>query len=434
VAVPAASLRADVTAAWREGLRVADPRRACSEALQSHPHLDPSRDGAIVVAIGKAAAAMASALPAGARGFVLCPHGVSASGLPHGMAVEHGAHPVPDAAGLASSRRILAAVTAAGGRRRLLVLLSGGASALFEVARTGIGDGDLIATYRALLGCGADIQQINLLRRRLSAVKGGGLAAAARPARVDTLVVSDVIGDDPRIIGSGPTVPWVAEPARVAAVLEDFGLDAVLPEAVVRELRRVAERPGSAAGPGEYLVVAGLGASMSAARAWLREHGYRCIDGGDGDLLAGDCEAAAHELAARVRRHRRDGGRAALVLGGETTVRLPAHAGEGGRCQHMAARIALELRGEAGFACIAAGTDGRDGLSEAAGAVVDASSAARAQACGARLEDALARFDSGSALEASGDAFFTGPTGTNVGDLVVFAWHGTAQAAREDCG
>lgn len=459
------TLREDALAAWRAGLLAADPEAGVRRALASRPDLDPLDPSTLVVAAGKAAASsLRGALPAsGSRtgaaapraAFALLPEGVDAGPLPAGVVVLRGGHPHPTLEGFASSRRILREVGALGAGDRLLVLLSGGASALLEAPLDGIGDADLIATHRALVASGLPIRAINLVRGCLSATKAGRLAEAAAPAAVTTLAVSDVEGDDPAVIGSGPTVPprrpRAADGAEALAVLRDARVD--LPAAVVAFLERGAEGarvaqeatpsggaaawPPGAPGDLDYAVVASVGGAVRAAREALalRGHDVDTMAAAGEAYLRGDTDQAAARILrcldaapAGGAAFARAGARAAAVaavFGGETTVALPAaalrpgFAGRGGRNLHLAARLALALRGRDDVAVAVGGTDGCDGSSRAAGAVVDGGTAARAEAAGFPLEAALAAFHTEPALDAAGDLLVTGPTGTNVGDLVV---------------
>ncbi len=190
----------------------------------------------LILATGKASVAMAAAAAeAGLSGdiIVLAPVGVERRGLPDEALLLRGGHPLPSPEGIDSSRKILERVRTLGARDRLLYLISGGSSALFEVPAAGISTGDLIETYRLLLGCGAPIADMNCVRRRLSALKGGRLAAAAKPAETRTLALSDVAGDDPAAIGSGPTVEHRDPAGAALGVVERYGLREALPTPVL---------------------------------------------------------------------------------------------------------------------------------------------------------------------------------------------------------
>lgn len=404
---------------------------------------------------------MRGALPV-ARGLVLCPGGAAVTDLPGGVEVLAGGHPEPTARGIENSRRIAAAVAALTRGETLLLLLSGGASSLLEVPGDGVSCDELIDAHRALVASGAPIAAINRVRCCLSAVKGGALAKLAEPARVCTLAVSDVVGDDPAAIGSAPTFP-VARDAREAleiitrhsmqmpsGVLDHLGAMAHAAQVAASAAHPVAGGDSNAAvGPNaaahangsvdpsgavDYEIVAGVGDAIDGAAAFLEARG--CHVSRRTLALTCDTAAAAAEVAqqvgalldrteatgnvAAVRDHARSRALQAWLAGGETTVRVPADcSGRGGRNLDLAARLALALAGREGFACAVAGTDGRDGSSRGAGAVIDGGSAGRAAAAGLALEKALARFDTEPALAASGDLLVTGPTGTNVGDLLV---------------
>jgi glycerate-2-kinase len=420
-------LRADALAAWRAGLAAADPQTAVERVL-GRDDLASWRDADLVIATGKAAAPMARAAGHRAHGFVLLPTGAPAADVPSGMRVLRGAHPVPSREGVEASGTILRAAAALRPDERLLYLLSGGTSSLFEVPRDGVTLDSLAALYRALVECGAAIGEMNLVRRTLSQTKGGGLARAAGCAAILTLAVSDVVGDDPATIGSGPTVRVADEPDAAASVLERYHLWGSVADDVRRALRRPRAEPGGVLQPTRFEIVCSAAHSVGAAAAELRLRGYDVVTP-PANVLTGEATAAADLIAAEAgRRLDRASMPWGFVMGGETTVRLGPAAGRGGRNLHVASAIALRLAGRAGFACAVAGTDGIDGNSDFAGAIVDGGTAARAAGCGRDLAAALARFDTAAALEAAGDALSTGPTGTNVGDLLVMA--GAPEGAR----
>jgi glycerate 2-kinase len=377
------------------------------------------------VAAGKAAAGMlrgaAAFIPAGSRSIVLLPRGADTGGLPASTVVLRGGHPHPTSEGILATRRIGCEIDGLGAGDHLLFLVSGGASALLEAPAPGIDEADVVRVHEILVASGLAIAEINLVRGCLSAVKAGRLAERARPARVTTLAVSDVEGDDPRAIGSGPTAaPLLARSeaaSRALLVLRERGV--VLPVAVVARLERDAAgnlRDERGRDDDDFTVVASIGQAVSAARTELERRGY--VVAAVSEYLKGDTAAAA----ARILRALGDRAAAddAVVLGGETTVAVGAGAaGRGGRNLDLAARLALAIAGREDVAVVVAGTDGCDGSSRAAGAVVDGGTACRAERSGFPLGAALAAFDTEPALEASGDLVVTGPTGTNVGDLVV---------------
>lgn len=368
---------------------------------------------------------MAEALGESASGFALAPHGAQRGRLPATIELLHASHPVPDTTGLAASRKILRAVSALGEGDWLLCLISGGASSLFEVPDRRVSDQELIALYDALVRSGGDIHQINAVRSALSSVKGGRLAAAAAPAKVITLAISDVAGDDPATIGSGPSAPIRSAQAESALeVARRLQLTDSISPTVRDALAEPSER--GAVDIERFEVLASSRTAAVAARVELARLGYAHVDTElAGGRLTGESDVAAQDICAGLRAcldatgSARPAGPVGITFHGETTVRVPEGAGKGGRNLHMAARMALALEGVEDFSAVVAGTDGRDGNSDAAGAVIDGGTARRAADAGYPLELALERFDTMTALEAAGDVLRTGPTGTNVEDLVV---------------
>jgi len=339
-------------------------------------------------------------------------------------------HPVPDARGLAAAAEVEALAAGLGRDDLLLVLLSGGASALLPAPAEGLSLEDKAATTRLLLRSGATIQELNAVRKHLSRLKGGGLARAVFPARVVTLVLSDVVGDDLSTIASGPTVP---DPTRFADALLVLRrrqvLDAV-PAPVRARLERgargeVAETPK----PGDPVfrrtltrVVGSNRLSLQAASAEARRLGWRPLV--LTSRLEGEAREAAGVLVAVLRECVESGRPAALpvclLAGGETTVTVRGD-GQGGRNQELAVAASQALAAFPAPAVVASlATDGVDGVSDAAGGVVDDTTAARAAAAGLAPADAfLAANDTRNFLGPVGDLILTGPTGTNVVDLVV---------------
>ena len=349
-----------------------------------------------------------------------------------------GDHPWPGERSVAAGQAVLAFASAARPADRHLVLLSGGASALCAAPAPGLTLADKDSALRALMRAGATIAELNTVRKHLSALKGGRLAAALMAApgatrdattalpTLLTLAVSDVQGDDPAIIGSGPTVPDPTTFGDALEVLRRHALIERLPPAVRRHLEAgvagdISEtpKPGRQGDrTGAYAVIATLDDALEAiAQAAASVGAPRVLS--LGRVLYGAVDAHAAQLAALLRQHR---GEAPLLLvaGGEPVVRVSGE-GRGGRAQELALRLAVELEGESGITVLVAGTDGRDGPTEAAGAFADGGTLARARKAGCDPRAALERNDSNRALGAAGDLFTTGPTGTNVADVVV-AW------------
>ena len=336
------------------------------------------------------------------------------------IAMVEAGHPVPDEAGLKGTERALAFADAAGTGDLVLVLLSGGASANWIAPAPGISFADKQATTRALLRSGANIGEINCVRKHLSRIKGGRLARLAHPARVATLAISDVPGDDPAVIGSGPTVPDPTTLADARAIVGKYRLD--LPEAVTRalsdpgnELPKPADRIFADT---SYRIIARPADALAAAQVRVRQAGYDCVV--LGDRLQGEARevAAAHARLARdfAATHRR----MAILSGGELTVTLKG-GGRGGPNQEYALALAIHLAGAKGIAALAADTDGTDGgrgqPDDPAGAFIDDTTLARAAAAGLDPAAFLADNDSTGFFNGIGDLFTPGPTFTNVTDF-----------------
>lgn len=343
-----------------------------------------------------------------------------------GIDVWEAAHPVPDARGLAGAAEALAYARMAGDGDLVLCLLSGGASALWPSPPAGVSLGDIAAVTERLLRAGATIRELNCVRKHLSRVGGGGLARAAFPARVITLAVSDVVGSPADVIGSGPTVP---DPTTFADALEIVERCEVkgAPTALAY-LRAGAEghapetaKPGDAAFARASLhVIAANADALRGAAAEAERLGYRA------EVLGDDMEGEAREVARQIAAVALERRRAmspgdpplALLLGGETTVTVRG-AGLGGRNQELALALAIELEGQEGIVAASLGTDGSDGPTDAAGGMVDGETIARGAAQGLDAHDHLARNDAHPFLRATGDLLVTGPTRTNVCDVVL---------------
>ncbi|MDB6180820.1 glycerate kinase type-2 family protein [Paracoccus fistulariae] len=390
------------------GIRAADPEHATSAAL---PDLlaNPPAGGGVwhIIALGKAARAMAKAaldaLPQ-ARALVVTNAGNDAR-LPRAEILVSG-HPVPDAAGEAAARRVEDVLAGAKPGDRVLALISGGGSAMLPAPVEGVSLAQKQEVNRILLGAGADIAQMNLIRQALSRLKGGGWLRASR-APVTALILSDVPGDDLRVIASGPTVAPIGSVAQAADMARELQIWDDLPDAVQTALQRPQDR--RALPPATNILIGSNAQSVAAIIAAGARDG--------GAELTGDVEDCARALV-RAAQSVKPG--EALVFGGETTVRLTGD-GQGGRNQELAlrfARAATDLPGNWAFAAI--GSDGRDGPGEAAGGVVGPETLQRIRDAGIDLDQALSRNDSGPVLQAAGGLVVTGATGTNVADLALF--------------
>ena len=406
------------------GVAAADPRVCLPPVLP--PPLAAGRT--CIIAIGKAAAGMALAARRtcgpGCTGLVVVRYGFPVDGaeLGPGFEVIHAGHPVPDAASERAGRRALELAGQLTEQDRLLALISGGGSALADVPLPGVMLEDIQALTGALLASGAPIDRINAVRRALSQFKGGGLAAAAWPAEVVTCLISDVPGDAPGAIASGPTVPGPADLPACLAILQRHAVDVpprvmqVLAGAGPQDARPVRDR----AAPDPFILAASGRTALAAAARRARAAGVAVLDLGDrlqGDArdLARDHSRLAHAALAE------DRNQPLLILsGGETSVRIDGTArpgGRGGRNLTYLLALALALDAAPGIHAIACDSDGLDGTSPAAGAIIGPTTLARARALGLDPAACLAGHDSHQLFEALGDLVVTGQTGTNVNDI-----------------
>jgi hydroxypyruvate reductase len=383
-----------------------------------------------VLAAGKAAGPMAGAaaellggLLSGGLVLTKDEHAVPDSAREAGLEVRFASHPEPDGRGEEAASRAAEMADDLGENDLLLCLISGGASALLADPDPSVGLGDLGSLTGILLRSGASINEINTVRKHVSTLKGGGLARLAVPAGVISLLLSDVVGDDPSAIASGPTVPDPTTLDDARAILDSYGIEP--PASVAGLLRSAPEtaKAGDAAFEKVTNVVCGGGrSSVEAAANMAAELGYEPLI--VSTSMNGDARSLAATHAAMIRESLQSGNPAAppcaLVSGGEATVVIRSEEpGEGGPNQELALALALELDGVDGWAALAADTDGNDGSTEAAGGVVDGHTARHAREAGRDPAEALSRNDTRRALEAAGALLTTGPTGTNVNDLRV---------------
>jgi glycerate 2-kinase len=389
-------------------------------------------DRMVVAGFGKAAVPMALAaeelLEAEIScGLVIVPHGSKLSALPRHIEVATAAHPHPDQAGVAATARILELARQADEKTLLLLLVSGGGSALLTSPAPGITLEQKLQTSRLLMEAGADIQELNTVRKHLSKVKGGRLAALAYPARIVTLAISDVPGDHPDVIASGPAYPDPTRFSDALAILERTGISARVPEPVRELLSRgaagaIPETPK----PGDPLfslvttVIAARNRDAREAAARAARHLELKVRISDVDVCGEARKAGqiAAEEALREKEKLAPGERLCLVSGGETTVRVVGK-GKGGRNQEMALAFALAIDGVSGITFLSAGTDGIDGPTDAAGGIVDGNTAAAARGAGLDPARFLADNDAYSLLSRCAALVKTGPTGTNVMDLQI---------------
>ena len=394
---------------------------AASPALCVPPHLPlPPKGRTVVVGAGKAAASMAAAVEANwsepLEGLVVTRYG-------HSVPCEHievveAAHPVPDEAGRVAARRILELAEGVGPDDLLLCLISGGGSALLALPAPGVTLEDKQAVNRELLRCGATISEINSIRKHLSAIKGGRLAAAAAPARVVSLIISDVPGDDPAVIASGPTAPDPTTSADARAILERYRVD--VPTAIMAHLSSPASETlklgGNDLNNVHNIVVATSKMALKRAAAVALEAGYRLQS--LGDAIEGEAREVGvqHADLARVAAANANALPVAIISGGETTVTVSGK-GRGGRNLEYLLSLGLRIEGQSRISALAADTDGIDGSEDNAGAFFVPDTLKRARAAGIDPAERLAANDSYAVFEAAGDLLVTGPTFTNVDDF-----------------
>ena len=396
-----------------DGLRAALDATGGRESVRRRLAEDRDFTPRFAFAVGKAAPAMmAGAFDALGRSiqraFVVTKHGHAGDVLDPGWPVDvmESSHPVPDDSCLAAGHALIDLVDAIPADAEVLALVSGGASALVEVLPEGFDASDLARVNEYLLAAGHPIGAMNRVRKRISRIKGGRLAQRIAARRSLNLAISDVPGDDPKVIGSGPLVAHASEDIEIS--------DLDLPSWLVEMSLRAPPLSGAeATSRVRTEIVARPADARAAAAATYRAAGIDVVE--HRELLEGDALAVGR----RIGREIADEKPVAHVWASETTVMLPPNPGRGGRCQSLALAAALEIRDSAGMCVLAAGTDGTDGPGEDAGALVDTGTVARGIAAGLDPELSLRTADAGTFLEASGDLVHTGPTGTNVMDLVV---------------
>ena len=430
---PAPRARRQLEGLFREALAAVDARKAVDRVLSGSGRrlaiagrpLEPEAR-VWLLAVGKAAAAMAAAFEARAGPRIAGGLAITKDG--HGLPLQRvvlreAAHPIPDARCESAAREALALVEGARPSDVLVVLLSGGASSLLACPHGSLELGDLAATSAALLDSGADIEELNTVRKHLSDVAGGRLAARAASQRIELLAISDVPGDRPDLIGSGPLS---ADPSHFDAALEVLARRELLTRipARVREHLEAGARGEltETAKPGDarlervrFTLLASNRSAVEAAREAAEKQGLptRVLS----EPLAGEAREAGARLAS-LANAMRGAAPVCLIAGGETTVTVRG-AGRGGRSQELALAAAIALDGAGPTALLAAGTDGSDGPTDAAGAFADEATLARGRDAGLDARAALERNDAYTYFAAEGGLFVTGPTHTNVMDLAL---------------
>ncbi|ULR46294.1 glycerate kinase [Rhizobium sp. K102] len=406
-----------LTSLFDAAVRAADPLTGIKARLPEKP-----KGRTVVIGAGKGAAQMAQALESvwdgPLEGLVVTRYGYGCD-TRHTEIIE-AAHPVPDAAGLAAARRLMETVNRLTEDDLLIALICGGGSALLPAPPEGLTLEDEIALNEMLLASGAPISAMNVVRKHLSTIKGGRLAAATK-ARVVSLIVSDIPGDNPAHVASGPTVPDGSTRHEALEIIRQYGLQ--LPQAALDHLnspKADAPRPDDPVfSRHEHHIIASAGVSLEAAAALAKSQGIEsailsdAIEGESRDV------ALVHAAIARevLGRNRPFAKPVVILSGGETTVTLRAKGGKGGRNGEFTLAMALAIDGQQGIHVLAADTDGIDGSEDNAGAFADGGTIKRLRAAGLDARRLLDGNDSYSGFAAVGDLFETGPTGTNVNDF-----------------
>jgi glycerate 2-kinase len=406
------------TALFDAAVAAAEPSRTIRNYLPA-----PPRGRVMVVGAGKGAAQLAQAFERAwdgpLSGLVVTRYGYGAPC--ERIEVIEAAHPVPDEAGLVGARRLFQTVQGLTEDDLVVALISGGGSALLPSPAGSLTLDDEITVNRSLLASGAPISAMNTVRKHVSVIKGGRLAAAAWPARVVSLIVSDIPGDQPSLVSSGPTVPDVSTRADALAIVDAYRME--LPEAVMAHLKSPAADAPLPDDPrfarNEVHIIASAARSLEAAADAAQRQGIEAVilsDAMEGEARdVGMVHAAiAREVAARNRPFAKP---VVILSGGETTVTLRGKNGRGGRNGEFLLSLAIGIDGVEGISAFAADTDGIDGSEQNAGAFADWRSVARLRAQGFDPKALLNGNDSWRAFDALGDLFQPGPTGTNVNDL-----------------
>lgn len=410
--------RAFLEALFKAAVEAADPHRALAAHLPAKPN-----GRTVVIGAGKGAAQLAAAFEdlwdAPVEGVVVTRYGYACP--TRHIRVLEAAHPVPDEAGLAASDALFDAVAGLGPDDLVVALICGGGSALLAAPADGLSLADEVDLNRALLASGAPIGAMNAIRKQVSRIKGGRLAAAAYPARVVSLIVSDVPGDDPAQVASGPTVPDAVGRAEALQAVRDHAI--TLPARIARHLE---DAPEDAPRPDDprfahnlVQIIASASRSLEAAAEVARAAGIEAV------ILSDAIEGEAREVARMhgalaqevARKGRPFPAPVVMLSGGETTVTIRDTFGRGGRNSEFMLALAIDIRACDGIIALAADTDGIDGSEDNAGAFADGQTVARMRAAGLDPAAMLSAHDAWTAFAAVDQLFVTGPTGTNVNDL-----------------
>ncbi len=415
-------LREQAIAMFRGGVAASDPERAVTSALEGRLDAIAAARRVILIAFGKAACLMTRAALPFVRDKLHCARAVTNQENLKDIEDVHviaGGHPLPNEGSIAAAHAVERAARAAEPGDLVLVLVSGGGSALICAPVPGLSLADKIALNDALIRSGAEIKEINAVRQQFSRLKGGRLAQLAPGARILSLILSDVPGDDVGTIASGPTAQPSATAAEVLAILERYGLRDSLPGTIRSQVNHLVRDEAKRFDHVENVIIGSN--SISLQQVITSAHASYPIVLKAGDWLGGDVSDVAQTMHRKAIDASNQRGPVAIVAGGEPTVRVVG-TGMGGRNQELVLRFALlnELAAiNRPWVFLSGGTDGRDGPTDAAGGIVDPSSTSRMRTGGCNPVALLENNDSYRALQSSGDLLITGATGTNVADLQI---------------
>ena len=385
-----------------------------------------------IVGCGKAAWPMCLAMEKIAgkyigRGLAVTKYNHVSTPYPSGIEIREAGHPYPDQSGYDATVETLKILESSGEDDMVIALISGGGSSLWALPSSPISLEEFKETTRKLIGCGADIKEINCVRKHLSAISGGLAAIKAYPAKVIVLVISDVIGDHLDTIGSGPFYPDETTFEDALKVIKKYDLGHRIPESVKTYLEQgmLGLQPETPKGDSIYFanvfhkIIASNRSALDAAKRCAEELGFKTVV--IKDSTSGEAREAARIFCEKVKqiRKRENSERLCVIAGGETTVTLGSESGVGGRNQEFALAAALEIDGMDGITILSCGTDGTDGPTDANGAIVDGKTVESCRKAGLQLQEALEKHDSYTLFSNSGNLIKTGPTYTNVMDLQI---------------
>jgi len=412
-------LKAKALRAYEAAVERANPFTAVQSCIRKHGLPEPKKAGkTLIIGVGKAAPAMINGIRSqlnGPNSSICITHKENAENVRDCEMFKAG-HPVPDEAGALASTKVMTALAQTDKNDQVLFLVSGGGSALMPAPVDGVTLEDKILLNKILLNSGLNIDEMNHIRQQVSKLKGGGLLNYADPAPVTSYILSDVIGNDLRVIASGPTVSSLGTPESALEILADNGVLNLIPQNIKNFLMA-----GKSKRQGKDAVNYLIGDNRESIYASAEALGNDFLTFVEDEPLVGDVNEAAAIIYQKLKQIEVNDKPTAIIWGGETTVKING-TGLGGRNQELAlivAKLAYECPVKKSWVFLSAGTDGRDGPTEAAGAIIDQATCERILQCGYEIEDFLTENNSNAALKLSNDLVHSGATGTNVADVQI---------------